>query len=285
MKSMIVSACAVMAGFALALAPQAASAGVVGEYNHQCAATLPESLSVPITAAGHTWLAVGGLDAASLQGLDALVIRYCGTYPGSAAVDAAVAGGMGLVLDATSVDGNLPGGPALSFNEWCDQNHSLAPASPIATGPGGTLTNDSLDVGGPGGMGGYCTFTGTTAKATLPSGLIPFVTTADGSRVGALGYSSGAGRVALSKTQFSYPTVYTPSEYLYPGAKTYYINALTWALSKAPPVTCASEGYTGTQLTWCKNICEMGYTGTTLKTWIKRWTDKYRSLPYCAREN
>ncbi|MEF9979627.1 MAG: hypothetical protein RR834_14175, partial [Thermomonas sp.] len=23
--------------------------------------------------------------------------------------------------------------------------------------------------------------------------------------------------------------------------------------------TCASEGYTGTKLTWCKNICEMGY--------------------------
>ncbi|RZA20175.1 MAG: hypothetical protein EOP93_06645 [Lysobacteraceae bacterium] len=31
-------------------------------------------------------------------------------------------------------------------------------------------------------------------------------------------------------------------------------------------VTCASEGYTGTQLTWCRNICEMGYTGSTLNT-------------------
>ena len=29
----------------------------------------------------------------------------------------------------------------------------------------------------------------------------------------------------------------------------------------APPVTCASEGYTGTKLEWCKNICERGYTG------------------------
>ncbi len=283
MKSMIFSACAAAAGFALALAPQPASAGVVGEYTNQCAATLPENLSVPISAAGHTWVPVGSLDTASLQGLDALVIRYCGTYPGSAAVDAAVAGGMGLVLDTTSVAGNLPGAPSLPFSDFCIQDHSIPAASPIASGPGGTLTNDSLDVGGPGGMGGYCTFTGTAAKATLPSGMIPFVTTANGSAVGALGYNSGAGRVALSMTLFSYPTVYTPSEYSYPGAKTYYINALTWALTKPPAVTCASEGYTGTQLSWCKNICEMGYTGTTLKSWIRRWTDKYRDLPYCAR--
>src|SRR5690606_29230271 len=24
--------------------------------------------------------------------------------------------------------------------------------------------------------------------------------------------------------------------------------------------TCASEGYTGTKLTWCQNVCEKGYT-------------------------
>ena len=48
--------------------------------------------------------------------------------------------------------------------------------------------------------------------------------------------------------------------------------------------TCASEGYTGTKLTWCQNICEKGYTGTTLNTWIHRWVDRYRDLPYCAVE-
>ena len=51
-----------------------------------------------------------------------------------------------------------------------------------------------------------------------------------------------------------------------------------------PPVTCASEGYTGTKLTWCKNICEMGYTGATLNMWIRRWVDRYHDLPYCAAE-
>ena len=48
--------------------------------------------------------------------------------------------------------------------------------------------------------------------------------------------------------------------------------------------TCASEGYTGTKLEWCKNICERGYTGSTLAMWIRRWTDRYRTLPYCAIE-
>lgn len=48
--------------------------------------------------------------------------------------------------------------------------------------------------------------------------------------------------------------------------------------------TCASEGYTGMKLEWCKNVCERGYTGTLLKIWIQRWMDRYHDLPYCARE-
>ena len=45
--------------------------------------------------------------------------------------------------------------------------------------------------------------------------------------------------------------------------------------------TCGNDGYKGTQLTWCRNICEMGYTGATLDSWIHRWINKYRDLPYC----
>ena len=51
-----------------------------------------------------------------------------------------------------------------------------------------------------------------------------------------------------------------------------------------PDTTCASEGYTGTKLTWCKNICENGLTGATLDMWIHRWVNRYRDLPYCAVE-
>ncbi|HSD17075.1 MAG TPA: hypothetical protein VLC71_07455 [Thermomonas sp.] len=55
--------------------------------------------------------------------------------------------------------------------------------------------------------------------------------------------------------------------------------------TKAQTQTCASEGYTGTKLTWCQNICEKGYTGATLDTWIHRWINRYRDLPYCAAED
>ena len=49
----------------------------------------------------------------------------------------------------------------------------------------------------------------------------------------------------------------------------------------APASSCVNEGYTGTQLTWCKNICESGLSGRQLDTWIHRWVNKYRDLPYC----
>ena len=50
-------------------------------------------------------------------------------------------------------------------------------------------------------------------------------------------------------------------------------------------ITCADQGYTGTKLTWCKNICEMGYEGATLDMWIHRWVNRYRDLPACARND
>ena len=58
-----------------------------------------------------------------------------------------------------------------------------------------------------------------------------------------------------------------------------------FGINAGPTTTCASEGYTGTKLEWCKNICERDYTGSTLNMWIRRWIDRYRNLPYCAIES
>ena len=58
-------------------------------------------------------------------------------------------------------------------------------------------------------------------------------------------------------------------------------NVNTIALNYTVTTTCSNDGYSGTQLTWCRNICEMGYTGSTLETWIHRWVNRYRDLPYC----
>ena len=275
---------AVLGGLGAMLAPASSHAGVVGEYiNPGCGAT--ENLSVPVAAAGHTWVAVGNLDTASMQGLNALVLRTCGSYSSNPDVNTAVQAGMSLVLDAFSVTtGSLPGNPTFAFTGigGCENNYSLAPGAPIATGPGGTLTNDSLDVGAPGGTGGYCTFMQTTPVASLPAGAIPFFTTADGQNAGAVGYTYGNGRVALSVTQLSHQVVYTSSEYAYAGAKTYFINSLNWALAGSSQTTCASSGYSGTQLLWCVKICESGLSGKALDDWIHRWIRQFRQLPYCA---
>jgi hypothetical protein len=61
---------------------------------------------------------------------------------------------------------------------------------------------------------------------------------------------------------------------------TYFMNLLSWA--SGPVTTCASSGYTGTQLSWCVKICESGLTGKPLEDWIHRWTRQFRKLPYCA---
>jgi hypothetical protein len=57
-----------------------------------------------------------------------------------------------------------------------------------------------------------------------------------------------------------------------------------FGIAVGPTTTCASEGYTGTKLEWCKNICERDYSGATLNMWIRRWIERYRKLPYCAVE-
>src|SRR5690606_7232144 len=59
-------------------------------------------------------------------------------------------------------------------------------------------------------------------------------------------------------------------------------NSATESLAYTVTTTCANDGYTGTQLNWCRNICEMGYSGSTLNMWLRRWKDRYHDDgPYC----
>ncbi|HSD16208.1 MAG TPA: lamin tail domain-containing protein [Thermomonas sp.] len=58
-------------------------------------------------------------------------------------------------------------------------------------------------------------------------------------------------------------------------------NVATVTLNYSVSTTCVNDGYKGVQLTWCQEICEKGNTGATLQTWIHRWINRYRDLPYC----
>src|SRR5690606_6437267 len=134
--------------------------------------------------------------------------------------------------------------------------------------------NSSLD------GGGYSAHSYATA-ASLPAGAVIWAN--DGASDHAVMFSMplGAGTVV-------YSTV--PLDHYMGGGNNFAAmlapNSINTATTILPGVitTCASEGYTGTKLTWCKNICEKGYTGAALDTWIHRWISKYRDLPYCAVE-
>ena len=275
-----------------------AAAGNVGYYK---GCYLSGDATQVVTAAGHTIVPITTLDTASLSGLDGLIITACyGSYTGSSAVDSAVSSGMSLVferldwygsieLDTTTLPGDPTFGSAPQYvrGTWGDKVDiaSGAPAV-ITSGPGGTLDSASLDyVSGP----TWYNLVATYSMGSLPAGAVPFLTSPDPQQVGSFGYIHGAGRVVYTDSQFSiqlpggYADSYGYNNWRQAGF-TFLTNALAWAMeggSSEPQMTCASEGYTGTKLTWCQNICEKDYTGSTLDMWIHRWIGKYRDLPYC----
>ena len=62
-----------------------------------------------------------------------------------------------------------------------------------------------------------------------------------------------------------------------------FVASRTYTLGFAAGGSCADAGYTGTQLLWCQNVCEKGYSGRQLDAWIHRWVSRFRELPYCRR--
>jgi len=225
-------------------------------------------------------------DAAALTGLAALSVTNCSnggysaTYTNNlAAIANAVNGGMRLIVHDRYVSGAasiLPGGAGLNaVRDFTDSANIDIPAgSPILSGPGGSLTNTSLD-------NGTSSSHGFVTTASLPAGGLVIATTGDTTHGVTVAYGYGAGSV-------TYSTI--PLDYYFAGSNPaafrdiYAPNIIGAALAGYGFVTttCASEGYTGTKLEWCKNICERGYTGSTLNMWIRRWIDRYRILPYCA---
>ena len=233
-----------------------------------------------ITAAGQTPVAIATANAASLAGISILVAEPCGslTDPGVAAT---VSNGMILIVHDPSYSNAsfLPGSPNLSNARSSLYAVDFEPGTPFLTGPGGVLTNTSLDNGG-------SSTHGDVTRASLPANSTVYATTGDTNKIIAFAYPYGAGMVYYSTIPLQcYLGSRCAAVSTAPANKTYATNLIAWAAGyAAPTTTCASEGYTGTKLTWCQNICEKGYTGATLDTWIHRWVNRYRDLPYCGQE-
>ena len=264
------------------LAPAEVHAGNIGYVTGQTCSG-PGDKAAAITAAGHTPVGLASISPATLAGLDGLVWESCGGYAANADIASAVNAGMGLIISDwipnASTGSQLPGAPAISYNNYnCFSEIDLPPTSPAISGPGGTLTNASMD-------GGNCSAHGSTPVASLPVGVQVLTTTNDPAQAVSLMYSYGAGTVVYAPLPWSWflPGGTGASNPAAPGIAAFMINGVALSAGTAGPVTtCASSGYTGTQLTWCQNICEKGYTGATLNMWIRRWLGRWHDLPYCA---
>ena len=292
-KHLVASLLGAFGGAVALLVPGMAMAGNVG-YLPTCnyTGTGPGNPSAQIIAAGHTPVAIAAANNGTLSGLTALIATNCNGSNLSGVINAdvtqAVANGMSLIVNdwnpTAGTAATLPGAPAVVVSSGGGENIDIPAGSPIISGPGGTLTNTSLD-------NGNSSHHGYTAT-TLPVGFAKLLTMPDPALTVAFGYAHGSGYVAYNAMPLDaylpqggkeFYGDCTPTNYC-AGMRTYLTNLLAWTKPSGPATTCASEGYTGTKLTWCKNICEMGYTGATLDMWIHRWINRYRDLPYCAVE-
>lgn len=273
---------AALVGLCAAAVPTAGLAAAIGYYE-MCDGTGRAEEATAITAAGHIPVNVNTPDAITLNTLDALFVTNCSNadYGGEylanlAAINNAVqTRGLILVIHDRYVTGAstiLPGVIGVrNFDD--DANIDFPATSPILTGPGGTLTNTSLD-------GGNSSSHGYVASATLPAGsqvLAHRTSTTEGVTVT---YPWGAGRVIYSTIPLdcyldggcspqAFTTIYAP-------------NVIAWAAGQIF-TTCAAEGFTGAKLTLCRQICEIAQPSTKLVGLIKLYTAIYRQAPPCAR--
>jgi hypothetical protein len=272
---------AALGGMAGLFAPMGVEAAVVGYYTGENCYGNADGPT--ITAAGHTAVPVATMDAASLAGLDILVLNACYATP-SPDVATAVNNGLILVWHSQGVStSGLPGNPGLVAINSGGADVDLPAGSPVANGPGGPLNNTSLD-------GGSSSTHGYVASSSLPGGAVVAATQASPANVVTLAYGYGSGGVVYSTIPLGcyLPGGWCSGHPVSPAMQAYFRNVLGWAangLGAGSVTSCASEGYTGTQPLWCKNICEKGYTGATLEMWIRRWLGRWRDLPYCAVED
>lgn len=237
----------------------------------------------PITTAGHTPINVSTPDSATLSGLDALVVDmdYCSNseyIANQSAINTAVNGGLVLIVhdrQVSNVGALLPGGRALVTTNANQVDIDFPAGSPLVSGPGGALSNSSLD-------NGTSSNHGAIAASSLPSGTRILANDSNPSNAVTLSYSYGAGRVVYSTIPFDY--------YLSGGGPAgvqanmvnrYMPNLLAWAVG--PGFTsCVAEGFSGGKLTMCQKVCEIDQSPSMLTSLIRLYRAAYREDPPCA---
>ncbi|MES2859306.1 MAG: hypothetical protein V4704_09035 [Pseudomonadota bacterium] len=271
------TALAALGAIALLSMPSVSRAGNIGVHG----SCFGGSKNSAITTAGHTPVAVATLDAASLASLSGLIIENCNGESLSSKVNSdvqsAVSNGMQLVINdwnpGAATQSALPGTPAMAWQYSGGSQLDLVAGMPFITGPGGTLTDASLD-------GGNSSHHGLTTSVA-PEGVTRLLTTPDPSQTVGISYSFGSGQVVYNAIPMD---AYLPggalaSNPVGPGMQTYLTNILANVSSFT---SCADEGFTGIKLTLCRQICEVPQSSARLSALIRAYFTAYRENPPCA---
>lgn len=273
MNTRFASCAAALAGFLLLAVSGVSQAGLVGHIGNCYGA----DAAVVIGRSGHTPVRLTTLDAASLAPLDGLMLAGC-SFTANAAVNNAVAAGMVLMVHDENISGagaKLPAAPAITLTRISGTAVDFPLGSPVLNGPGGMLTNASLD-------NGNASTHGYVAAGSLPAGSAIWATTADTAQVITFAYPHGLGRVVYSTVPlYCYLTNGNcASLAVAAGMQSYAANMI---LAATPLfISCADEGFTGSKLTLCRQVCEIDQTPAKLTSLIKLYMTVYRSKPPCA---
>ena len=265
-------------GLVAAAMPALGLAKVVGYYE-MCDGQGNANQASVITAAGQTAVNVLVPNASTLGGLDVLFVTNCDNDGYGAeymsnlpAIAAAVQNqGLTLIIHDRHVSGAntiLPGVTGVSdFND--DAAIDFPAGSPILTGPGGTLTNASLD-------GGNSSSHGFVATATMPSGSQVLAHRTSATAAVTFKYKWGAGQVI-------YSTI--PLDFYLGGSSAfrspYAVNVVAYAAGLGF-TSCAAERFVGAQLTLCRQVCEVSQSTATLNALITAYRTLYRKTPPCG---
>lgn len=186
---------------ALPVSAHAATFGIFGD-NTAAAASL-------VTGQGHTASVLGGLNAGSLSGLNVLWVLngnnggQTAALVGNADVAAFVnAGGVLLYHDRNVTNAasglNLVGGGSISFTRNLSTSIDIENAvNPLIVGPGGTITNTTLD-------GGNFSNHGFAAIGSLPGGATSILNDGTPGNIVDFYYSFGGGKVYYSTIPFDF---------------------------------------------------------------------------------
>jgi len=120
-------------------------------------------------------------------------------------------------------------------------------------------------------QGGTFNVTATTNSGAT-SGAVPVTSSPTGTANGFAFYGTEGETITSISITHDAP--------FYPG-----MAVAEFGISTGVATTCASEGYTGTQLRWCQIICESESSSSTVDTYLRRWINRYHDLPYCAVED